>query len=115
VSTSKGNPRGTGEWKKLRQRVLARDGHTCFYCGDPEANQVDHVVSMKDEPSLALDINNLVTACRRCNLAKGSKSQALFFKAQATPPVLSTSFSPTTIGRVIPGPMTASSDLIDHA
>ena len=110
MSTDKGHIRSSIEWKKLRRRVLIESEFTCYYCGN-EATQVDHVVSIKDEPALALDISNCVAACRRCNLAKGSRSVDVFLRSQSTPPVLKTSFSPTTVGTVVPGPMTASQSL----
>ena len=30
-------------YKKLREKVLIRDGYICYYCGQ-EANTVDHIV-----------------------------------------------------------------------
>lgn len=60
-----------------RWHVLARDGFTCRYCG-ARAGQVgvelavDHVISVKDGGDDHPD--NLVTACRRCNGGKSSRS-----------------------------------------
>ena len=108
MSTTKDNPRSSGEWKKIRLRILSRDQYTCYYCGD-EANQVDHIIPIKDEPSMAFDESNLVSACRRCNLAKGSRSMAVFFERSSTPPVLKTSFSPQTVGIVLDSPMSGHS------
>ena len=62
------------DWIELREQVFARDGYSCVYCGSGSDLHCDHV-----EP-LALggshDIGNLVTACARCNLSKGSKTVA---------------------------------------
>ena len=102
--TKAGNPRGTGEWRKVRMRVLNRDQWTCYYCGN-EANQVDHIVPIKDEPSMAFDESNLVSACKKCNQVKGSRSQAVFLSGFSTPPVLANHIYPTTTGTVQPGPM----------
>jgi len=33
----------TSKWRKIRQRILQRDGYTCQHCGG-EANSVDHIV-----------------------------------------------------------------------
>lgn len=104
MASDKNNPRSKGEWKKVRLRILNRDQWTCYYCGN-EANQVDHIVPIKDEPSLAYSEENLVSACRKCNLVKGSRSQALFLATVSTPPVLKKHISPTTVGTVQPGPM----------
>ena len=70
--SDKNHPRSSIQWKKLRKAILVRDQFTCFYCGN-EATDVDHVIPVKDEPSLFFDHSNLVAACRRCNLAKGSR------------------------------------------
>ena len=57
----------------LRERVFARDGHRCVYCGlvlPPEALSLDHV-----QPRLRggdSSEGNLVAACRPCNARKGS-------------------------------------------
>lgn len=61
----------------LRWHVFARDGFTCRYCGaragqDGVELAVDHVVSVKEGGDNHPD--NLVTACRRCNSGKSSRS-----------------------------------------
>jgi hypothetical protein len=56
----------------LRERIFARDGHVCVYCGQPfppEQLSLDHV-----QPRLRggdSSEGNLVTACRPCNARKG--------------------------------------------
>lgn len=63
----------------LRWSVFARDGFTCRYCG-AQAGQdgvdlaVDHIVSVADGGDNRLD--NLATACRKCNGGKGARSLA---------------------------------------
>jgi 5-methylcytosine-specific restriction endonuclease McrA len=55
------------QWKKLRLRILQRDGYQCFWCGE-EANTCDHVIPVarggSDDP------DNLVAACKRCNFSR---------------------------------------------
>jgi 5-methylcytosine-specific restriction endonuclease McrA len=55
------------QWKKLRLRILNRDGWICFWCG-MEANTCDHVIPVarggSDDP------DNLVAACKRCNFSR---------------------------------------------
>ena len=85
----------TGEWKKLRLRILARDGYVCAYCGQ-EANQVDHVVAIANGGDV-YDPENLVASCRRCNLVKGTKESAFFSHPSSTPPVFIDSFIPNTV------------------
>jgi len=54
-------------WKKLRLRILQRDGYECYWCG-AEANTCDHVIPVArggtDDPE------NLVAACKRCNFSR---------------------------------------------
>ena len=76
-------------WKKLRLRILNRDGRECYWCG-MEANTVDHIVPVAkggtDDPE------NLVAACRKCNFSKQDKMPdefvmqraGLFSKADST-------------------------------
>ena len=79
---SKSALRSTGstrQWIKIKQRILRRDQFICQYCG-LEADTVDHVVPRRLG---GLDNDeNLVAACRRCNLAKGGR----FFVSKRTPP-----------------------------
>lgn len=68
--------RGTTErWRKLRRRVLERDGYSCAYCGG-QADSVDHIIPRAawpaDQPGVD-DLTNLVACCTPCNSRKGSK------------------------------------------
>jgi 5-methylcytosine-specific restriction endonuclease McrA len=88
------DPRDSRAWRALRKQILARDGYVCMYCGQ-DANTVDHVVSIKGNPELAMSVDNLVSCCRRCNSMKGSRSEAVFLARKFTPPVFSAFPSPT--------------------
>lgn len=58
---------------RIRFLVLRRDGFRCRYCGAkaPDVQlHVDHVVPRARGGSS--DVANLVTACRQCNLGKGT-------------------------------------------
>ena len=76
---------GSGKWKQIRLRVLARDGWVCTYCNkhlEGADATVDHITSRKQGGSL-FDMDNLTSACKSCNSSKGS----LFFRRDSTPPV----------------------------
>jgi 5-methylcytosine-specific restriction endonuclease McrA len=76
---------GSGKWKQMRLRVLARDGWVCTYCHkhlEGADATVDHITSRKQGGSL-FDMDNLTSACKSCNSSKGS----LFFRGVSTPPV----------------------------
>jgi 5-methylcytosine-specific restriction endonuclease McrA len=96
------DPRVTRDWKRVRLAVLARDGYVCAYCGQ-DADTVDHVVSIKrgGDP---LSMENCVSACRRCNSSKGSRSQGVFLARNSTPPAFQGNISPITTSTVLAGP-----------
>ncbi len=54
-----------------RRAVFARDGHRCQYCGGP-AESIDHVVPRSRGGRHAWE--NVVAACRSCNLGKRDRS-----------------------------------------
>lgn len=60
--------------RTLRERIFARDGNRCVYCGKvlpPEQLTLDHV-----QPRMRGGDHtpgNLVTACAACNTRKGSR------------------------------------------
>jgi 5-methylcytosine-specific restriction endonuclease McrA len=93
LSSKKNDPRLSRDYKRVRLQVLARDGYTCFYCGQ-DANTVDHVISIKHGGD-PVNMDNLVAACRRCNSSKGSRSEGLFLQRQVTPPIFPGNISPT--------------------
>ena len=60
-------------WQLLRLIVFERDGWTCVYCGKRTWELTcDHVVPVSRGGSSTLE--NLVTACLACNLAKATKT-----------------------------------------
>lgn len=77
----------TSKWRKIRQRILQRDGYTCQHCGG-EANSVDHIVPRalngSDEEW------NLQSLCTPCNSSKGGR----FFSTPKTLPTLPGLVSP---------------------
>jgi 5-methylcytosine-specific restriction endonuclease McrA len=60
-------------WQLMREVVFARDGWMCQYCGTRTSPLTcDHVVPVSHGGSSTLD--NLVTACLACNLAKATST-----------------------------------------
>jgi 5-methylcytosine-specific restriction endonuclease McrA len=96
------DPRLTRQYKRARLVVLARDGYTCGYCGQ-DADTVDHVQSIKSGGD-PVSLENMIACCRRCNSAKGSRSQGVFLASASTPPAFPTLISPITTGTVPSGP-----------
>jgi 5-methylcytosine-specific restriction endonuclease McrA len=59
--------------KLSRREILARDSHTCQYCGKTGNDlTVDHVIPRYRGGGHTWE--NLVTACRACNHRKGGRS-----------------------------------------
>jgi len=92
----------TADFKAQRLKVLRRDGHTCYYCGEGGATHVDHIVPMASGGGDEMD--NLVAACARCNQRKGSKSLQAFLGQRSAPLVFSEGFYPKTTVTPQPGP-----------
>ena len=100
----------TSQFKKQRLRVLRRDNYTCVYCGAP-ASQADHVIPKVEDSGPMMDsMENLVSACRPCNLAKGKKSQAVFLGQSSAPLVSPSVLSPVTISVPLSGPFQGQSE-----
>jgi len=64
--------------RMFREGIKARDGHKCVYCGSSENLTVDHVRPKSKGGTDTAD--NLVTACRPCNQAKGSMHVDIFMQ-----------------------------------
>jgi hypothetical protein len=78
-------------WRKMRKMILARDGFTCGYCGQP-ANTVDHVQAVNKGGEI-LNPDNLIAACVSCNSRKQDKS-SVFFLRRSTAMLSRESLSP---------------------
>lgn len=67
--------------KRWRSWIYERDNYTCYYCGDvfDAANlHIDHKTPKVEGGKDRKD--NLVTACRECNLLKGAYNIDEFIK-----------------------------------
>jgi 5-methylcytosine-specific restriction endonuclease McrA len=96
LSTKKNDPRLSRKYKEVRLKALARDGYTCYYCGNEGKEMtIDHIIPVSKAPELAIDIENMVTACKPCNSSKGSRSQGSFLEHKRTPLDFRANPSPT--------------------
>ena len=62
-------------WSKVRVAFL-KNNPTCAVCGGKEKLEVHHIVPFHKDPSLELDLNNLITLCE--SKKKGSNCHLLF-------------------------------------
>ena len=61
----------SGLWKAKRTEILKRDRWECAHCRMAgiytKADCVHHIIHLKDNPSLALSNQNLVSLCNICH------------------------------------------------
>jgi 5-methylcytosine-specific restriction endonuclease McrA len=74
-------PLGYHDFGSFRAWLRDEFAFRCIYCLSREQwgrvageFDLDHFVPQQTEPARALEYDNLVYACRRCNLAKSSQS-----------------------------------------
>lgn len=66
-------------WKDLRLSIIKRDGGMCNRCWvelniiEKRNLQVHHIKPRSKYPELMYDPDNLITVCKTCNLALGTK------------------------------------------
>ena len=60
-NTTRRRPKG---WANTRARILKRDNHHCYVCGQP-ATEVDHIDNLGSEAD-----NNLAAICNPCHTTK---------------------------------------------
>ena len=79
-------------WRRIRERILARDGHCCQSCGQTDGKMhIDHIVPKRLGGS---DLEeNLQVLCQFCNLSKGGR----FFEQALTPPTLRERYIPENV------------------
>lgn len=63
----------TSQWRKIRRRILERDGYTCQQCG-MDGNTVDHIIPRSMQGTD--DDWNLQCLCNACNASKGGINRA---------------------------------------
>lgn len=65
------------EWRQIRELVLTRNPYceSCLKSGVREiATEVDHIVDIRDDPTLSMDISNLQGLCKACHSRKTALS-----------------------------------------
>src|ERR1035441_2642921 len=76
-----------GNWKGVKEIVLARDNYTCLECDFSEVAimEVDHIIPRLLRPDLFLSLTNLRTLCPNCHRRKTNTElrEGLHFKVNA--------------------------------
>ena len=66
-----------GKVKKLQlgKKAFKRDKYTCQLCGEVGGKlNAHHIVTIGENDTKALDINNIITLCKKCHLEKAHNS-----------------------------------------
>lgn len=78
-------------WKKMREKILRRDGYRCVDCRRygrvTEATTVHHIQHYDEHPELALDPSNLISLCASCHNAKHPEKGRMARKSRRSPPI----------------------------
>jgi 5-methylcytosine-specific restriction endonuclease McrA len=91
-SSLKGNG-STSQWRKIRERIIKRDG-VCQQCGSDEKLTVDHIIPRKLGGNDSMD--NLQVLCASCNYSKGGR----FFVVPKPPKPPLVLFTPKTESKI---------------
>jgi len=72
---SKAWKNGSGKgWRRIRERILQRDGHMCQMCGQTEGRlHIDHIIPKRLIGAEGDNDSNLRVLCESCNLRKGGR------------------------------------------
>ena len=71
--------------QRLREMSFERHGKKCYYCGKwatGRAMHIDHVVPRGQCGANVDNIDNLVPACRACNMRKGNRPLDAYIKSR---------------------------------
>lgn len=60
------------KWKQVREKTLLRDNLSCIPCLKngiySKANEVHHIIELKDDITKAYDLDNLESICHSCHM-----------------------------------------------
>lgn len=70
-----GNPRTGRPYRRMRAQILAEDD-TCWICGKPGADTIDHLLPISRGGSV-LDKKNCLPAHQACNSARGNGTKRM--------------------------------------
>lgn len=86
-------------YRYIRLKVLARDDHTCYWCGNV-GNTMDHVIPWSKGGRTTM--NNCICACEECNGARGDMPAEEFARLRNVPPPKPEGGVPTRLQAPLP-------------
>lgn len=64
----------SASWKRMRERILRRDGYRCQICRRygrmTQATEVHHIKHVDEYPESAMDPSNMISLCHACHNAQ---------------------------------------------
>jgi hypothetical protein len=88
-------------YRYVRLKVLDRDGHLCYWCGQPGAT-IDHVIPWSKGGFTTMD--NCICACEECNGARGNLHAVEYARRRNVAPPVIRSTLPGPKPSFLPGP-----------
>ena len=70
------------EWKDIRSKTLKRDGNKCYLCGSDENLVVHHILYRRYHKDQTLNLDNLITVCRKCHYKIHKQNDTLLLIAK---------------------------------
>ena len=58
------------DWQHKYKNRLLKEQPTCRFCGSDNNLQIDHIVAVSEDKTLAMEYNNLQILCYDCHLIK---------------------------------------------
>lgn len=69
-------------YRYIRLKVLARDNHTCYWCGEP-GDTMDHIIPWSKGGRTTMD--NCICACQECNGQRGDMPPEQYARLRGVP------------------------------
>ena len=70
------------EWKDIRSKALSRDNHKCYLCECKDNLVVHHILYRRYYKDYVLDLDNLITVCRKCHYKIHRQNDTMYLIAK---------------------------------
>lgn len=100
-------------YRYIRLKVLERDGHTCYWCGQP-GNTMDHIIPWSKGGRTTME--NCICACQECNGQRGDMPATEFARLRNVSPPTPSGWEkrrPEAVGTVTTTHSLALTNLLD--
>lgn len=75
---SRGFRQEVADWQlKYKHRLIVEHDNKCLQCGSEDDLEIDHIIAVSQDPSLAFDYDNLQILCHNCHKQKTKEECAI--------------------------------------